>query len=49
MDYLLLHIWPFMAAAAVLGLASGFIGAVLTARASAARSAGSRAPRRRAR
>ncbi|MBZ9935418.1 hypothetical protein LB518_03890 [Mesorhizobium sp. BR1-1-16] len=49
MDYLLLHIWPFMVAAALLGLASGFIGAVLAARASARRAAEPRAPRRRGR
>ncbi|SHG06414.1 hypothetical protein SAMN02745157_3501 [Kaistia soli DSM 19436] len=46
MDYLLLHIWPFMAAATVLGLVSGAIGAVLSARAAARRAAEPRAPGR---
>ncbi len=33
MDYLLLHIWPFMAASAGLGLVCGVIAEVMAARA----------------
>jgi hypothetical protein len=33
MDYLLLHIWPFMAAAAALGLIAGIIAETIAARA----------------